>query len=237
MKVVTDTMMGKCYPFFLGNSVLGKCYYLYEIYSPCLNSKGNPTFSLSKISERIEDVPELGIPGYLIGKNSDIISYVSNTKKVKKTFLEYLKGIYRNDEVVVEEYRGKTGFPITELNLSDEGNTLQKQAIINLRDSVRWKSYKFAVGKKVDLLYTLGEYVVYEFIAGDNNTLSLKPIAMYKNSDVEMKKPLKVDLSRVNVPRGNNWSADKFSDINVSLKLFEWESFRRKEMFPIKRKS
>ena len=93
MKVVTDTMMGKSYPFFLGNSVLGRSYYLYEIYSPCLNSKGNPTFSFKKVSERVEDGPDSVVPSYLIGKDSDIIAYVSNTKKVKKTYLEYLKGI------------------------------------------------------------------------------------------------------------------------------------------------
>lgn len=234
MKVVTDTMMGKSYPFFLGNSVLGRSYYLYEIYSPCLNSKGNPTFSFKKVSERVEDGPDSVVPSYLIGKDSDIIAYVSNTKKVKKTYLEYLKGIYRNDDVVIEEYRGKHGFPTTEINLEDEGNTLQKQAVINLRDSLRWRAYKFSVGKRVDLLYTPTEFVVYEVVSGDNNTISLKPIAAYKNSDIEMKNPLKVDLSKLKAPKGNCWNAEKFSDVNIALKLFEWESFRRSELYPTK---
>lgn len=234
MKIVTDTMMGNKYPFFLGNSAFGRSYYLYEIYSPCLNSNGNPTFSLKKVSERVEDSPESVVPSYLVGKDSDIISYVSSTKKVRKTYIEYLRGVYRNDDVVIEDYKGKYGFPITEINLEDEGNILQKQAIISLRDSLRWKAYKFSVGKRVDLLYTPTEFVVYEFISGENNTISLKPIAVYKNSDIELKNPLKVNLSKLNTPKKNSWDAEKFSDVNIALKLFEWESFRRPELYPTK---
>ena len=157
-----DTMMGKCYPFFLENSVLSKSpYYLYELYSPCLSDKGVPTFSMRKLSEKVLDVhPKTGEYLYPIGKESDLLYYVANTKKVKKTFLEYMKGVYRNPEVFVSEYCGKSGFPITELNLSDNFNTLQRQLIISLRDSLRWKSYKFAPGRQVDLLYSPTEFVV-----------------------------------------------------------------------------
>lgn len=229
-----DTMMGKCYPFFLENSVLSNSpYYLYELYSPCLSDKGVPTFSMRKLSEKVLDVhPKTGEYLYPIGKESDLLYYVANTKKVKKTFLEYMKGVYRNPEVFVSEYCGKSGFPITELNLSDNFNTLQRQLVISLRDSLRWKSYKFAPGRQVDLLYSPTEFVVCEFVLSDSDTIKLVPKAVYKNSDVEMKYPLKVDLTKIILPRDNEtgWNKEKFSEINISLKFYEWDSFGRKEL-------
>jgi hypothetical protein len=232
MSVTTDTMLGYKCPFYLSNAEIGKSYYLYEIYSPNVSSKGNPTFALTKITERTDTTNEVS-QYYPMGKESDIISYVANTKRVRKSNFEYVKNIYRNMEgVIVNNTYNKKDFPTVDMNIEDEGNTLQKQLIISLRDSLRWKSYRFSVGNYVDLLYSPTEFVVYQFVGGKDNTISLKPVAAYKTSDVELKNPLKVDLSKIYVPKGNIWNADKFSDINIALRLFEWESFKRFELCP-----
>ena len=238
-----DTMLGKNYPFFLENSVLSKSpYYLYELYSPNLSENGIPTFSFRKLSEKVlETNPKSGEYLYPIGKESDILYYVANTKKVKKTFSEYLSGVYRNTSASFTE-KDKSEFPVIEMNLDDNFNTLQKQLIISLRDSLRWKSYKFIPGRQVDLLYSPTEFIVCEFVLNDSNTIKLVPKAVYKNNDVEMKHPLKVDLTKIILPRDNEtgWNKEKFSEINISLKFYEWDSFGRKELvksMPKRRKS
>ena len=47
-----------------------------------------------------------------------------------------------------------------------------------------------------------------------------------------MKCPLKVDLTKIILPRDNEtgWNKEKFSEINISLKFYEWDSFGRKEL-------
>ena len=236
-----NTMLGKEYSFFLGNEVFGESYYSYQIYSPGLSSDCTPLVSLTKVNEKVVPVmgwdydakDENGNPVPILlpnGKDSDILQYLMGPKKIgKKMNQSYLKTLLRKEGIEITAKNNK--FPDVKMEIDDSSNTIQKTIIISLRDAIRWKSYKFKAGNKIDLLYSPTEFIVFEFKETENQELYLSPVAVYKNYDVEMKNPLKVDLTKLKYPTGK-WTKDKFSDMNISFKFYEWESFGRKELTP-----
>ena len=229
-----STMLGKEYPFFLSNENFGESYYLYQIYSPGLCNDLVPTFSLTKINERVDRSSSWGVdsnnePMFLPnGKDSDILHFLIGSKKGKKQYASFLKTLLRKEGVDI--FSDKDSFPNIKM-VDGDRNSLQKTVIIYLRDALRWKSYSFKAGKKIELLYSPSEFIVFEFKETEGQELYIEPIAIYKNFDVEMRNPLKVDFNKINYPTGS-WSKDKFSDMNKTFKLFEWESFTKREIAP-----
>lgn len=233
----TATMIGRDYTFFLSNESLGESYYSYQFFSPGLSEYGIPTFSLTKITERFNKLnwgtnnKEEAVP-FPSGNDGDILQFLLGPKKYKKQYTDYLKTILKREGLSI--YHNGKGFPHVEM-VFGEKNSLQKSVIIHLRDSLRWKVYRFLPGLKIDLLYSPTEFVVFEFKETADHELYVEPVAAYKNFDVEMKKPIKVDLNNLAYPKGT-WSKDKFSDMNRVFKSFEWESFTRKELIPTSKK-
>lgn len=230
-----DTMLGREYPFFLSNDLLGEFYYSYQFYSPGVSDNFMPLVSLTKVNEKVDRYERWGVneknePLMLPwGKDDDILRYLSGSQKQKKQMGSFFKTIIKRDGM--ETYSGSKGeFPAVEM-VFGERNSLQKSIIIYLRDLLRWKSYRFQAGRKIDLLYSPTEFVVFEFKETADHELYIEPVAAYKNYDVEMKRPLKVDFNSISYPKGV-WSKDKFSEMNKSFKLFEWESFNKKELAP-----
>ena len=229
-----STMLGKEYPFFLSNESFGEMYYLYQIYSPGLCDDLVPTFSLTKTNEKVDKSPAWGVDAnnepLLLpnGKDSDILLYLIGPKKGKKQYSSFLKTMLRKEGV--EIFSDKNGFPNLKMVTGDR-NSLQKTVIIYLRDALRWKSYSFKAGKKIELLYSPTEFIVFEFKENEDQELYVEPIAAFKNYDVEMRNPLKVDFSKITCPVGS-WSKEKFSDMNKTFKLYEWESFTRRDIAP-----
>ena len=230
----TATMLGKEYTFFLSNdNSLNEFYYSYQLYSPGLSDSGMPLVSLTKITEKIGKIKKWGEKGETTsslpyGKGSDILQYLMGSGKEKKQYHSFLKTVLRKEGVNI--FSSGDNFPNIEM-IFGEKNSLQKSVIIHLRDLNRWKNFRFLAGKQIDLLYSPTEFIVFEFKENDNKELYIEPVAAFKNYDSEMKNPLKVDFSRIMYPTGS-WGKDKFSEMNKAFKLFEWESFTKREISP-----
>lgn len=239
----TTSMLGKEYPFFLGNDEFGEMYYSYQIYSPGISEDGEaPLVSFTKVNERVEKTTKWGnedpkgkLENKVLtpimppnGKDSDILHYLIGPKKEKKQYTGFIKTLIRKEGVEVTQ--SGDNFPFFKMIFGDRCS-LQKTIIIHLRDALRWKSYIFRAGKKVELLYSPTEFIVFEFKETEDQELYLEPIAAYKNYDVEMRNPLKVNFDVINYPKGK-WSTSTYSEMNRAFKLYEWECFTRREIAP-----
>lgn len=219
LNVNENCMLGVGYPFFLNNSSLKDSYYYYEITSPSLNEDLVPYLSLVKTNEKTISEPW--------GHGSDILAMCLGSKKdIVANGTNLVNDILNNRDTVVKE-NGKE-FPLFEMR---DGNDLQKALIIGLRDSLRWKLYRFQAGRQLDLLYTATEYVVFD-ICGDENEIWFEPKAVYKLDDVNQKNPLKVgDLKKLEYPKEHfERKTGKISELNRLLKTLEWKSFKRESL-------
>ena len=213
---LTGTFIGYQYPFFLGNTRLSDSYYLYQITTPALNSDLVPYLSMTKISEKTKSEP--------YGKGSDIISVCTGLKKnIEEVSVKYLKAVTKKEDTEVVG-NGKE-FPWVTMTL---GNNLQKTIIVNLRDALRWRNYKFTPGHYVDLLWTSKDFLVFKICGDGKDSIWLEPEAAYRNSDVEMERQVTVDWTRINYPKEKFTGFAKASDLNRTLKRLEWSSFERR---------
>lgn len=224
-----NSMIGNHYPFFLGNNKLMEDanYYLYRVISPSLSEDLVPYISMEKISEKTRtNEPN--------GNGVDVITacLVNNKEKEVSTekVINFLKGILWKDNPIIDGNGSK--FPLIEM---ENGNNIQKSIVIGLRDSLRKKYYKYHKGAYIDILWTPTTYVVFKiYIAsasGKEDKASIKPVAIYKNTDVEMKNPLPESLlDTIDYPH-ESWDihGKTMSDFNQAIKKLEWASFNRKE--------
>lgn len=219
---LVNSMIGNVYPFFLSNSKMREdpSYYLYRIVSPSLSEDLIPYISLEKISEKTK----VGNQSEFYGQDSDIISMcLGNRDKVQEKSIEFLKSILWRDNPVIESNGVK--FPLIKM---ENGNNIQKSIIIGLRDSIRWKNYKFQSGFYVDILWTADTFMLFR-LHSSKDEVWIEPVGLYKNTDPGMKSPIKIDLEKVDYPH-EKWSTSKgkISELNRALKKLEWESFNRK---------
>ena len=214
---LTGTMIGYYFPFFLNNSRLSDSYYLYQITTPALNEDLIPYLSMVKISEKTK-------PDQPSGKGIDILSAcLGNKKNMPETGIDFLSNLLKKEDTKVvgnsKEFPWITMVP---------GNNLQKTMIIGLRDSLRWKNYKFFPDRYVDLLWTVKDYIVLKICGDQKGNLWFEHVGAYRNNDVNMENPIKVDWNRINYPREKFGGPSKASDINRTLKRLEWNSFERR---------
>ena len=230
-----ENFLGRIYPFIISNEkqISKASHYIYQFFSPGVNPKTQaPLISMVKVSERIRDV----IPG---GKNVDIITLCSRVEdkdnpgkyKVKLLPQDYLMDLLtKKDDITVDftiNSGGEKEFPVFEAN-DELGTSLQKMIIVLLRDTIRWKNYRFFPGRQVDILWTKDEYVLFDIIKTEE-TIEFKPRAVYKNTDVGMITALDVDLSKIDCSE-LVWKKDEYkaSDVNRAIKKLEKNSFERK---------
>ena len=82
-----------------------------------------------------------------------------------------------------------------------------------------------------DYLWTPTEFVVFK-ICGNDNEFWFEPTGVYKTTDLELKNPLDIDLSKLNYPKEKfSKKTTKISDINRLIKKLEWNSFDRKNLW------
>lgn len=219
-QVRTNNFLGREYTFYLSNYNLpNDSFYLYRLYSPGL-MKGTttPLFSLEKIGERTK-------PGQGYDQDRDLLSYVMGGKEgIDQKGIEWIKNAVRNENAMVLNDGAK--FPRLPLEFARDN---QKNLVCSLRDTIRWKYYRFFVGRRVDILWTPTEFVVFEF-KGDDTNLWLEPCGVYKNNDYLMQNPLPVDLKTIKCD-GFRWEKGKTSDINQTIRRIEWNSFDSKFRF------
>ena len=137
----TYSMLGREYPFFLGNDDLGEMYYSYQIYSPGISEDGDaPLVSFTKVNERVDKTTKWGnedskskenkvitpiMPPN--GKDSDILQYLIGPKKDKKQYTGFIKTLLRKEGV--EVYSDGENFPNFKMIFGDKCS-LQKTIII-----------------------------------------------------------------------------------------------------------
>lgn len=215
-------MIGNYYPFFLSNLKLNESYCLYEIFSPSLSPNLIPYFSLEKISEKTKYGPNeensINIISQCLGETP------ISASREKEFVFDILK---KEGPTIVKE--NDNGFPLIEMMNS---NIIQKTLIINLRDSLRWRTYRFIPDRYVDILWTPTKFVVFKIKEDEkvNDTIYLEPVGMYENTDVNLENPLKVDLTKIEAPKVKFTGKGKASDLNRLIKRLEWNSFDRKEI-------
>lgn len=237
---MTDNFLGRIYPFIISNEkqISKASHYMYQFFSPGMNLKTMaPLISMVKVSERVRDV----IPS---GKNVDLVTLCSRVEdkdnpgkyKVKLLPEDYLLDLLtKKDDIttdIVIKSGGEKEFPVFEVN-EEQGTSLQKMLVVLLRDTIRWKNYRFFPGRLVDILWTKDEYVLFEIIKTEE-TIEFRPKAMYKNTDIGMLNPLDVDLRKIDCSE-LVWKKEdyKASDVNKAIKKLEKNSFDRKSFVKI----
>lgn len=225
MKNLTN-LIGNYYPFFLGNSDLRSSHYLYQIYSPGLDEKTQcPLLSLRKVSEKTTDNPELPT-----GSDLDIAKVCTGDKGItSKSALRFIEQIMRRERAKVIVEGKENNLPSIE---PTENNSAQRSLITNLRDSLRWKTYRFSKGKFIDILWTKTEFLLCE-ICEDETGSWLEPRALFKNTDTCLKngiEPTKEAKETIN--SNTKWNKVETGlnvpEINRFIRNIEWFSFTRK---------
>jgi len=223
----SNNLLGRFYPFFLNNSDLKDSHYLYQVYSPGLVRDLIPGVSLTKVSEgtseKTKDLPT--------GSDLDIISVCIGDKATEDIALKYCTGMTRvkkDDENKVIVVKGaKEHLPVIEI--SEDSNLPQKALVLGLRDALRWKNYRFAPGRFIDILWTPTEFVVFE-ICGDKTHTWLESRAAYKTIDTGLKNPLDIDITTIKINEKWERSKNIASEINHATKVLEWNSFTRQAL-------
>lgn len=226
MKKVTGSL-GRYYPFFLTNSDLRTAHYLYQLYSPKVDEKTLvPFVSLTKVSEKTSEIPNL--PD---GSDLDIIRVCIGRKQItEQEAAEYLDTVAKRVWGKMHFDNGSDKLPYVEI-LDNQFH--QRTLISVLRDSLRWKIYRYFPGRFIDVLWTKDEFTVLE-ICEDETTIYLKPLnVLYKNTDTNLSDPHPYNLEE-NGFVTEHWDKTKpmrASEINKYIRNLEWNSFSRKSVF------
>ena len=213
MTVTSNNLIGKVYPFFLDNNKLSS-YYLYQIISPKLSSNLTPFFTITKISERTEK-------GEPYGSDDNIISVINQNKKMSANDNRvFVEDLLKKDVPYVEP--NEKNFPLIEL---ESGINLQKSLIVSLRDLLRWNKYKFAEGKKIDVLVAPDKFLICN-IRTNNDTIWLEPENLYSVMDPNMSNPLDLSVNKMSVSSITKKFSGKnrISELNRAIKRYEYNN-------------
>lgn len=226
MKKLTGTL-GRYYPFFLNNAELSSGHYLYQLYSPKVDEKTlTPYVSLTKVSEKT-----INNPGFPEGTDLDLLKICTGRKQLtEKEAAEYLDTMAKKVWGKMHYDEGSNKIPYVEM-LDNQFH--QKTLVSILRDSLRWKLYRYTPGRFIDVLWTKDEFTVFE-ICEDETTLYLKPLnVLYKTTDTNLDHPHPYNLEE-NGFVSEHWDKTKpmrASDINKYIRNIEWNSFSKKSIF------
>jgi len=216
-----NNFLGRQYTFFLSNYDLpNDSFFLYQIVSPgMMKDLETPLISLKKLGERCKS----GQQGF--EQDRDILTYCLGGKDgIDKKSIEWIKNVMRNENIFV----GLDGTNFPQIECFEDGS-VQKNVICGMRDTIRWKYYRFFQGRKLDILWTPEEFVLFD-IKGDENKVWLEPVGVFKSTDFRLENPLNVDLSTINT-RDLHWEKGKISEINQSIRRIEWNSFESRFRF------
>lgn len=221
MKVLTNNLLGRVFPFFISNKTLGNSYFIYQLVSPKVSKNCIPFVSLKKISERIPNDGGSDRGDDLITLASGINQPDKNKAKVENWFR---KGFNYFPEVFEQE---GTDFPMFEMDPLSQST--QRSLVVLLRDAVRWNRHRFFDGRLEDVLVDPEHFVTMR-ISNKDGMISLKPENMYHVLDCNLKNPMPIDLS-LNfgdvLQPGKDIGAGHCSTICQAIKKFEMGSFDR----------
>lgn len=215
-----NSLLGNYYPMFLNNSNLGSSVYLYQLSTPGLNNNCVPLISIDKVGEITRHNDFSSTESSM--KSIDVLSVLleHSDDNIESRGVELLKTLLKWENPVVVG-RGSESFPGIEIGMD---NNLQISLIVNLRDELRWRCYRFNPGRLIDILWSKDTFAVFK-IEGDNDSISLTPVALYKNIDISMKNPIPYDFK--NYTPVSFSGKTKTSDMNRAIKKLEWLSFEK----------
>ena len=215
-----NSLLNSVFPFYVDNSEKGD-YYLYKLVSPGLNAEMIPTMTLTKIGERVSGGNYSSTDKSMW--SSDLLSTIVGTRKgIEERGIELIEKLIEKD---LGEVTGNgIEFPSIEMSYT---NNRQKLLIINLRDSLRWKAYKFTAGHYIDVLVSPSVFA-HLLITEDGESLRLKVGGYYNTSDPERVNPLTKPVEKKAMVEllSKKWEgAKRASEMNRDIKRAEWAAF------------
>lgn len=214
--MINNSLIGNCYPMYLGNEGEVSCY-LYQVVSPGLTEKLDPIVSLQKVGE-ITKKGDFQAKSNNEMMSCDVLAYLNG--KSRDGVLDYFKEMVDDKVEVID--RGESEFP--GFVMKDDDPSTQKGLIIDIRDAIRWKHYKFAPGSEVDVLWTPDKYAVCVVEEGkEKDSIRLVPKALYDTRDIGRAWPIPYDFQ--------DYTPEDFvgkyrvSELNRAIKKIEINSF------------
>lgn len=215
--MINNSLIGNYYPMYLGNEGEKVSCYLYQVVSPALTDDLKPIISLQKVGEITKKGDFQAKSNYEM-MSCDVLAYLNG--KSKDGVLDYFKDLVNNKVTVVD--RGESEFP--GFIMEDNDPSAQKELIINMRDAIRWKYYKFAPGSEVDVLWTQNKYAMCVVEEGEEkDSVRLVPKALYDVRDISKVYPIPCDFQ--------DYTPEEFSgkyrvsELNRAIKKIETNSF------------
>jgi len=213
----TRTFIGNAYPFYIGNSKLGSSWYVYQVYSPRLNEDlETPMISLCKVSECTTEhqfcanekgMCDLDLVATILRSKKDI------TTNAPKFIKDTVSRIDESVEVVSREFE----FPEIKLN-----PLAVRTILLGLRDGIRWSTYRFVPGCKVDVISSPTQFTVFQII-GEGDSVKLEPESTYDMKDYMMTSPKPVS-NNINYPKDRYSGSKRASDLNRNIRAMEWRN-------------
>lgn len=216
---LTNSLIGDYFNFYLSNTDSdesrgrGGCL-TYQMISPGLAEDHTPLIGLYLVSST-GDEGSKNLLTFLVKPRDRKAGMTMDEAKI------YLEEMLNREDPEVQMYKDYL-MPMVKMK-QDAG--IQKSMIINLRDAIRWRRYRFQAGAWIDILWTGNRYAIFD-IVGDDNEVWLEPRGLYNSSDPGR-------INNLGIKTINNWPREKFSgknkasDMNRAIKKFEWGAFPR----------
>lgn len=218
--MINKNLIGNYYPMYLGNEGTDVSCYLYQVVSPGLTKDLDPIISMQKVGE-ITKKGDFQAKSNTEMMSVDLLAYLNG--KSREGILDYFKELIGTEEVID---RGDSEFP--GFVMKNEDLSTQKGLIIDIRDAIRWKYYKFAPGERVDVLWTPTQFVMCEIVEGEEaDSIRLVPKALYDTRDIAMTNPLPCDFD--GFPVQDFIGKFRVSEMNRTIKKIEINSFNNHE--------
>lgn len=218
--MTNKNLIGNYYPMYLGNEGTEVSCYLYRVISPNLTENLDPVISMQKVGE-ITKKGDFQAKSNTEMMSSDILAYLNG--KSRDGVLDYFKELIGKDEVID---RGESEFP--GFVMKDEDPSTQKGLIVEMRDALRWKHYKFAPGSEVDVLWNPTQFAMCKVEEGsEKDSIRLVPKALYDMRDIAKVNPIPCDFEDY-VPQDFSGKY-RVSELNRTIKKIETNSFNNHE--------
>lgn len=216
--MINNSLIGNCYPFYLGNEGEVSCY-LYMVVSPGLTEKLDPIVSFEKVGE-ITKAGDFQAKSNTEMMSSDVLSYLNG--KSREGVLDYFKEMVNRNVQVID--RGESEFP--GFVMKNDDPCTQRGLIVDIRDAIRWKHYKFAPGCKVDVLWDQSHYVVCRIEEGSTKD----SICLVLESQYDLRDIAHTNPTPVVIPEGFDTPLEfsgkyRVSEMNRTIKKIEIDSF------------
>jgi hypothetical protein len=226
---ISDTPIGKLYPFYLENKVL-RDHYLYQVVTPEMLPDYTPLLTLVKISERVHPNEKLQATKNNMYHGDLLAMMMRGSRKdlskkaaafIEKSFSGKMGShIYESSEKAPAVFENGTDFPLYEM---DPFGT--RLIVCGIRDLIRKTKYQIRDGALIDILLTQDTFGVFK-IVGVGEGVKLQIQGVYNMADIARQNPLNLDLSKVvNYPKKTFTGETKNYDLFRAIRSCEWRSF------------